>query len=272
MAAQTYTSIKQTVAIALTQQMGLDLTTYAATFEAQFPIGVSWAEDRIYQTVPMLASRQSIMIPNATTAGSRYISLASLSPIPSIVEEVYLASAVGGFVTDDLGHIITDDLGNPIQMDGGGVSTLTPFEPASLDFLLRYWPAGSASVAPTAANYGRYAAMQDPITIAIAPTPDAIYPAQIVAIVVPEGLSSGNSPTYLSQQYPDALISGTLVYLTGALTRNFGAQADEPRQAVSWQTQFDGWLAVIRDEERRRRGLAPDFPQPPQAEMRRQAQ
>ena len=55
-----------------------------------------------------------------------------------------------------------------------------------------------------------------------------------------------------------------MVHLEGELRRNFGAQADDPKQALSWEGTYQSLKDACAFEEARRRGLAPNFPRPPQ--------
>jgi hypothetical protein len=232
MTAQTYAQIQAICGQALTRQAGPAITSFDALFTAEFPSAISYAENRIYREMPALAERAS----NAsvsTANGVRTISFASLNPPLLVPEQLNLIVA-----------------GSRIQ-----------FYRTSLDFLNAYWPVTATVVTPSlTSQYGRYFTMQDAYTAIIAPTPDATYTAEIVGLFLPASLSATNTTTYLSNVYPELLTAGILVFLTGALTRNFGSQADEPQSAQSWEHQFQELLEAAKDEERRRRGLLPDFP------------
>jgi hypothetical protein len=265
MAAQTWTSIKQTVAIALTQAQ-TPYATFPDNFNAQFPLGISWAEDRITNKVPLLATRQTVTLNGATTPYKRSISIGNFET----VEQFSLI--IGAFLTDNDGNILTDETGKPLTNEDGP-PTFVAYDPVSLDFINRYWPYEANTAEPYLKWWGgRYYALADNATVIIAPSVNSVYNASVVGLVQAAGLSPTNTTTYLSDVYPGALISGCLVYLAGALTRNFGAQADEPRQAVSWKNEFEEWLMTIEDNERRLRGLAPNMPQPARPEAARQAQ
>jgi hypothetical protein len=240
MTAQTYASIKQTVAIALTQQAGVDLTTYGATFEAQFPQAISYAETRIYQEIPMVAARtrDASLV---TVAGDRRVSMAGLAQPFVVPEELYLIT--------------------PALQTNPSLGTRVRFDLVSVDFINFVWPNTPTTVTPSLSYQGgRYWALETNATILLAPTPDAVYTVDIIGLVQNTPLSADNTTTYLSTFYPALLEAGCLVFLAGALTRNFGAQSDEPQQAQSWESQFMKLLAAARYEEARRRGLAADMP------------
>lgn len=234
MTAQTWTSLKQTVAIALTQAQS-PYTSFPANFEAQFPQATSYAENRIYREIPMMGQEQTQTFNGATTSGSRTVDFSSVIPNLLVVDQFFLQV--------------------------GGVDV--PFDRVSYDFVLRFWPTQATTVTPSLAYQGgRYFAPLTATSLAIAPTPDATYTAIMVGPVQPTPISDSNPSTYLSTVYPELLTAGCLVFLSGALTRNFGAQSDESGQAMAWEQQFQKLLAAARDEERRRRGLSPDYPPP----------
>ena len=243
MAAQTWTTLQQACAIALTRQLGSAISTYDALFIAMFPLATSYAEDRINQEIPFLGNRHTVSAAAATTSG-----------VPDIAWTAFVSAGATLSVPEQLSIV-----------NGG---TNVPYDSVSYDFIKRFWPVPATTVAPSLAwQGGRYWAVKDTTSLIVAPTPDAVYSVLMTGLYNPVPISSGNPTTYLSTNYPDLLEAGCLVYLSGALTRNFGAQSDEPRQAVSWEQQFQNLLGPARDEERRRRGLKPDVPMPPPPPM-----
>ena len=139
-----------------------------------------------------------------------------------------------------------------------------PFDMASLDLIDLVWPDESVTLDPSAAdNIGRYWALRDDQTIVLSPPPDDAYSAELTGLYQPATLSSGNPSTYLATFYSDLLTVACMIWLVGALLRNFGAQSDLPQQAVSWEAQYAALMPMARAEEYRRRGLAaPDVAQP----------
>jgi len=61
----------------------------------------------------------------------------------------------------------------------------------------------------------RYYSYWDENTIVVAPTPDINYNMQINYILKPEGLSSSNTTTYLSTEFPNGLLYACLVEAFG---------------------------------------------------------
>jgi hypothetical protein len=107
--------------------------------------------------------------------------------------------------------------------------------------------------------------MRDAFVMVISPTPDNAYTAEITGLFQPTPISEENPTTYLSTYYPDLLEVAILIFLAGALQRNFGAQSDDPRQAQAWEGQYQILVAGAKSEEMRRRGLSPDMPTQAQA-------
>ena len=134
-----------------------------------------------------------------------------------------------------------------------------PFDTASHDAIDLVWPNSALTLSPAAADWiGRWWGMFDDHTVLLAPTPDAAYQAQVTGLFQPMPISAANPSTYLSRTYPELLTAACLVWLSGALKQNYGAQADDPKMAMSWEQTYQGLLGPAKAEEMRRRGLAPD--------------
>ena len=100
-------------------------------------------------------------------------------------------------------------------------------------------------------------------TTTLGPWPDAAYTLEIVGTYWPVGLSAGNQTTWISTYLPDLLLAGAMIQMSGYV-KNFGAQADDPKMSMSWETQF----VTLRDsagvEDARRKfaatGWSTDLP------------
>ena len=71
-------------------------------------------------------------------------------------------------------------------------------------FMSEFNPAESTGVPKYYSNW-------DEDTIVVAPTPNATYTIQLNYVLKPDGLSSTNTTTYLSQQFPNGLLYACLV-------------------------------------------------------------
>jgi hypothetical protein len=89
-------------------------------------------------------------------------------------------------------------------VDGGSGSTRNFLEYRDTSFMSEYNSTG-------ATGEPKYYSMWDKDTIVIAPTPDSTYEIQLNYILKDEGLSSTNTTTYLSQNFPNGLLYACLV-------------------------------------------------------------
>ncbi len=137
------------------------------------------------------------------------------------------ASMPGSIIILNSASIITPASTAPL------LGTRQPLQRTSVEFI--------NFVAPTAATTGLplYYAMQDNTTIILAPTPSAAYKLACLGVVRPAPLSSGNPTTYLTLYLPDLFFAASMVFGFGAITQNFGAQADDPQSAQSWENQYN---------------------------------
>ena len=78
------------------------------------------------------------------------------------------------------------------------------------NFMAEFNPVGSTGVP-------KYYGYWDEKTLVFAPTPDATYTVQLNYILKPSGLSSTNTSTYLSLQFPNGLLYACLVEAYGFL-------------------------------------------------------
>jgi len=89
--------------------------------------------------------------------------------------------------------------------------------------------------------------------ILLAPAPNAAYQAELAYHVRPPALAAGNASTWLSVNCPDLLFYGAMVAAEG-YQKNFGAQSDDPRAAMSWEASYERALRAVLLEEARRKG------------------
>ena len=89
--------------------------------------------------------------------------------------------------------------------------------------------------------------------ILLAPVPDVVYAAELGYHVRPAPLSAANATTWLSINCADLLFYAAMVAATG-YQKNFGAQADDPRAALSWDALYKTVLPGVLLEEARRKG------------------
>ena len=92
-----------------------------------------------------------------------------------------------------------------VDSDGVGASENREFlQWRDSSFMSEYNPTNATGVP-------KYYSWWDDDTIVLAPSPNATYTIQLNYILKPEGLSSTNTQTYISQQFPNGLLYACLV-------------------------------------------------------------
>jgi len=92
-----------------------------------------------------------------------------------------------------------------IDTDGVGEADNRDFlKYRDTSFMSEFNPTGATGVP-------KYYGMWDQDTIVVAPTPNATYTIQLNYILKPAGLSSTNTTTYLSLQFPNGLLYASLI-------------------------------------------------------------
>jgi hypothetical protein len=252
LASITYTGLQQTLQ-AIIARTPYPYAVTDGAFSVLFPQAISYAEGYIYNKLPMLAQRaQDTSL--VTTPGAANVSLAgTLLPI-LVPERIALLTPAGSSMAN----------GTQVQ-----------FVAASSDLIDSFWPNESLTWAPNLAN-AAYWCIQGGVSpvdfsspiVTLAPTPDAAYTVVLTGLFQQAPLSAANPQTYLSTLYAPLLTAACMVFISGGLLRNYGAQTDETGMAVSWQGQTDRLLDAAGAEEMRRRSQGTGFlDRPPMGAM-----
>jgi hypothetical protein len=207
-------------------------TPPSTDFSNMIPAAIDYAEDRCYRDLVLLATRAQDS--SLTCSGNtRSLNLSNMSTIIIIPEGVSIITPVGAIPA---------------------LGTRVPFMNASLDVIDLGWPVEGLTVDPTTVPpMDRRWAMRDNQTIVLSPTPNLTYPVEITGLFRPLQISATNQTTYLSVTYPELLLSAAMIFMTGYL-RNYGAQSDQPKMGMSWETQYTTLKDSAVLEEQRRRG------------------
>jgi hypothetical protein len=225
---------------------------YAVTdgaFSVLFPQSISYAENRIYNDIPFLAQRgQDTSL--LTTPGLRSIDLSGTFLPVTVAQRLALVTPAGATLQ---------------------TGTQVPFMPASVDLIDMYWPKQSQVWAPNVASacYWSLLGGNDPTdftspTVLIAPTPDAAYQVVLTGLFTQPPISETNQQTYLSTNYPEVMIAACMVFLSGALLRNYSSagavnQPDEAGMPVHWEGQYGRLKDLATAEELRRHQQGTDW-------------
>jgi len=90
--------------------------------------------------------------------------------------------------------------------------------------------------------------------VRLMPTPDQAYPAELLGDIRPDPLAPENPETFLSVFYPELFIAACMIYASG-YQRDFGAQADDPAKAVSWEAVYTSLRQGVMMEAARMSGV-----------------
>lgn len=240
MAAQTWTTIMNACIVACSQAPS-PYNQIPADFTTQFAQATSYAEDRINTDLALLNTRRSDTS-TRTAAGSRIISLSSVTPFITVPESFALISPAGET--------------NP------ALGTRYGFDATDLDTIDLIWPTEATTLDPSLANdIGRFWALADDHTIVYAPTAPGVFTCEVWGQYRPTPISPSVPTTYISTYYSGLLIAGCMIFLSGALLRNFGQLSEDPKMAQSWEGEYAKLLPLALSEEQRRRSQGPGWSQ-----------
>lgn len=213
----TYTTWKETIANLLI----VDQTE--TEFVQILPEMIDYAEQRIYREIDLLSTvtRDTGVL----TVGTRSFTLPSNN---------------GRFVVTNALNVIT-----PAATTDPDLGTRKQLVPVSLDYL------NATSTSPTASGVPSvYAMLTDQIVNV--DFPDAAYTIEVIGTIRPTPLSEANPTTFLTLYLPDVFVAASMVFGTG-FQKNWGAQADDPQMATSWESQYGKLFASANLEEQRKR-------------------
>lgn len=131
-------------------------------------------------------------------------------------------------------------------MDGTTRYPLTKVSRETMDVV---WPSDSP-----VDGYDRpvkYAPLTDQIFL-LAPATNNSVIIEVIGTIRPVPLSPSNSTTFLSQYLPDLFLAAAMSAMS-AYMRNFGAQGDDPKMAMSWEADYANRLSSANLEETKRK-------------------
>ena len=189
---------------------------------AELPAAIDYAEGRIYRNFNFLTTV-------ATDATQNTVGLNRNVTIPAAF-----------VVVNDI-NIITPAGTVP---DSGKRNLLTK---ASKEFLDLMWPSKDGAAVPT------LFAFLNQSQIVLGPWPDlSNYAVEFIGTQRPAPLSASNSTTFLTLNMADLFLAATMIHISGFM-KNYGAQADDPAQGVTWEMQYGKIAEGIDGEELRKR-------------------
>lgn len=214
-----------------------------ARFEVLLPQCITYAEQRIYRELDLVNTQ--ITTESQLTANIRQIN------VPDDIIVLQSMNAVTPAAT---------------QPNDG---TRVPLRRVTIEFLNFVYPSLAADYVGVPQYYAIIGGQQVPPwaqTVVFGPAPDDSYYAEFIGTVRPTPLSETQENTFISDFLPDLLIVASMVFATGGIQRNFGAQSDQPQSSQSWESQYRTLMGSAAVEEARRKagstGWQPYLPLP----------
>jgi hypothetical protein len=213
----------------------VELNDADANFTRIIPSMFLYADGRIYRELGFLAKK--ITQPVTLTALNREFSLPANV---RVLRAINLMTPVG-----------------PISF----TSKRNPLERISVEALDFFWP--DASYQPGIPRKYAVLGLSTPAPlpgtdvsyqVRLMPTPDKAYAAELLGDIRPDPLAPENPETFLSVFYPELFIAACMVFGSG-YQRDFGAQADDPAKAVSWETTYNALRQGVMLEAMRMSGV-----------------
>lgn len=194
-------------------------------FATDLPNIIDDSEQRLYRELDLLNTvvRDSS---STLTAGNRNFNL---------------PSSIGTFIVTESFNVITPS--GTTNPDNG---TRNPLVPVSIEVINFLYPSSTGSGVP------QYMAPISQSSWIVGPWPDAGYTIEVRGTIRPAPLSSSNTTTLLSVYFPDLLIAASMVRVA-AFMKNYGAAADDPKMAQSWEAHYAALKASAETEEARKK-------------------
>lgn len=180
---------------------------------------IDWAEQQCYRDLDLI----STIIRNSSN---------SLTPDQ---REFTLPTNSGRFVVLQSVNLINGTLRTPLDKSSREL----------IDFL------HGESTSVSGVNPNKWAPITDQ-QIIVGPSPSSALALECIGTIRPDNLSEANPNTFLSDNLPD-LFFASVMYFTTGYKQNFGAQADNPEEAISWDNTYQKLLQTANKEEMARK-------------------
>lgn len=203
-----------------------EISSTDADFVTVLPTIIEFAEKRCYRELDLVDTSVTDVLGTLTTGDGRNFTF---------------PTTYGRFIA-------VDQLGVILPITG----TLVPMTPVSVAFIDQLYPS-AAELAVT--DLPMYFARINDTSALIGPVLGSSYGTvnvQTRGTVRPASLSVGHPETWLTLYAYDLFFSACMV-VASAYMRNFGAQADNPQMAVSWESQYQTRLLTAQQEELRKK-------------------
>ena len=221
------------------------------------PDSIDYAEMSIARDLDLVSFHGTILLQSGA-------SLQTVALPPGVVVLEELNSTTFVFEFDGFGNPVLDGFGNPIIVSGSPGMPLSPLSQAAIRAIYgggENGPPKYFAVIGNAAGDAWTPAMQ----VLFGPTPDQNYVFSAYVTQRQAPLSASNPTTFISTQMPDLFWAASMIWWAGYL-KSFGSMADDPKLAVSWESEYQRLLKSAAVEEARKRfqssGWTPQEPTP----------
>jgi hypothetical protein len=219
-------------------------------FRRIIPLMFTYADNRIYRELEFLATTS--VTTGALTANSRE------TPLPStmlVLRQMNVLVPTGyawaGLVQRKALERISPEALDMFWTIGPAFTADTP-----VDWAVRLLPRGVpekfAVIGTSTATFPQTLSY----VIRLMPTPDKAYATEFFGVTRPALLSSTNTETFLSANYADLFCAACMVFASG-YQRDFGAMADDPQKAISWNGTYESLRQGAILEAGRMKGMLP---------------
>jgi hypothetical protein len=214
-------------------------------FKRIIPLMLAYAENRIIRELDFLAATTSTM--GTLIANNREITL----PATLVILRQMSVLTPTGYPWQNFFTRRPLERISPEALDLFGTEiSMSPGVPPSAVLLTRGIPIQYAIIGNGAAALS--------YTVRLWPTPDQPYPVEFLGVIRPPSLSPTNIETVLSMIYPDLLCAACMVFASG-YQRDFGAMADDPQKAMTWEAMYTTLRAGAMLEIARQKGEGPGW-------------
>lgn len=202
-----------------------------ATWATELPLVIDRAEQRCYRDLDMLATKANYVF---GSSNSGQLALARQQTIPLQNP----ATGAGLFIAVEKINVFT-----PVGASSSGTrNQLVRVAPQFIDLC---WPSDA-----TSPGVPLYYAMLSDSNLLIGPPPNSSYAWEVFGPVRPTPLSSANSSTVLTQNYPDLFFAAAMVE-AGIYMRYV-----EPQMGATWLNEYNVLKTSALTEEMRKRSWA----------------
>lgn len=206
------------------------MITSEGDFSTALPLAIDYGEGRCYRDLNLLNLR--VRDSSASTnANDRNFTLPTSVGTFQVVDEISVITPAG------------------TAPESGTRNVLVPVSQAVLDWT---YPSITGAGVPEYFAYISQSGIAGQKNILFGPWPSAAYRVEVTGSIQWTPLSATNVTTFLSLYYPDLFLAASMIFMAG-FQKNFGAQGDDQKSAMSWEQQYQALLGGASPLEARKR-------------------